>query len=561
MLIRQLIIIFIVLLSYPEFLQSQTIKDSTKKFEIVYLAAGKYASNPVWLKKIRDDWKATAINLRIYRFAVEGADSNLNWNNYPYEVDSAMTEIAHAKMNIYLRVNFAILTNQQIKSYRDDDFHIRSNREKFLNVYRREPLLNVTSRKSRGDMLNFLSKVVMHLNTLSSRVRSRIKLIVPTLSQDDETEFPFATYDKETNRDIFDVLTGFSRPEMAAFMRFLSNRYITIDSLNESWGEGANFSSFDTNQIRIRDYNWDGVKTDPNSKDYYRFVNGRKDFLDFRIEELKKFLDDCSVIVRKAGYKFGVQFGSIYDNLTEFRGFYDPTSLIQNVDMVITDDILEYYPNYDFSADYSRSLCKYWVWKDKASNSINFSTETNWPGYGGFTPPELIKYWSLQLRTFYEKGASCLFLSHWGTVDSPEKIPQKVISGSLLPDYKPWQDTLAEFRDAHVRIVNNTFAFNLSCEQGINNETLLLIPVFAHNKGLTIGNLSGRGIIEFPLNNFSRIKANNGSKAYNDNGDFVTDFMIQNSPDYIKENYKSFYLTRTSRFMTDSIKNKFIQSK
>ena len=369
MLVLRILVILIILVINTEFTQSQNIKNSSKKFEIVYLAAGEYAANPVWLKKIRDDWKATAINLRIYRFAIEGADCKLNWNNNPYEVDSALTEIADAGLDIYLRVNFAILTNQQIKNYTEDDFHIRSNGEKFLNIYRKEPLLNVTAKKSRGDMLNFLSKVIEHLNTLPCHIRCRIKLIVPTLSQDDETEFPFATYDKATDKDLFDVLTGFSRPEMAAFMRFLSYKYDSINALNKSWSEGANFSSFDTSQIQIRKYNWDSVKTDPNSKDYYKFVNGRKDFLDFRIEELKKFLDDCSSIVRRAGYKFGVQFGSIYDNLAEFRGFYDPTSLIQNVDMVITDDILEYYPNYNFSADYSRSLCKYWDWKENSSNS------------------------------------------------------------------------------------------------------------------------------------------------------------------------------------------------
>ena len=568
---RQIISIFLILLIFSGFLQSQTAKNSSENFEIVYLAAGKYAAKPVWLRKIRDVWKATAINLRIFRFAVENADGSINWNNHPYEVDSALTKIADAGLNIYLRVNFATLSDQQVKNYIDDDFHIMSNGKRFFNIYQTDkPLLNVTSKKSRGDMLNFLTKVVEHLNTFPYHVRSRIKLIVPTLSQDDETEFPYATYDKSTNSTIFNVLTGFSRPEMAAFMKFLSEKYVSIDSLNESWGNGANFSSFDTNQIHIRDYNWDGIKTDPGSPDYYKFVNGRKDFLDFRIEELKRFIDDCSSIVRKAGFKVGVQFGSIYDNLTEFRGFYDPTSLIENVDMFTTDDILEYYPNFSFSADYSRSLCKYWEWKNKAQNSINFGTETNWPGYGGFSPQELIKYWSLQLRTFYEKGASCLFVSHWGTNDSPEEIPQKVLSGSLLPDYKSWYDTLSKFHDAPVRIVTNEIAFYLSCEQGLSYSTVLFNPVFAHNKGFTVGRLDGRNIIDFPLNRFSRAKSNYGSAglqktngesgAYNGRGDFATDYMLERSPDYLKKNYKKFYFTETSKFIPQSIKFKFKQS-
>ena len=146
-------------------------------------------------------------------------------------------------------------------------------------------------------------------------------------------------------------------------------------------------------------------------------------------------------------------------------------------------------------------------------------------------------------------------------MDSPEKIPQKVIFGSLIPDYKPWQDTLAEFRDEPVKVVNNNFAFNLSCEQGINYEAFSLIPVFAHNKGTIVGSVNERGIIEFPLNKFSREKVDNESQGYYGNGDFVTDFMIQNSSEYIKKNYKNFYLTRTSRFMPENLKVMFNQIK
>lgn len=128
------ITIFIITLTICVLPQTQTITNSSKKFEIVYLAGGEYAANSVWLKKIRDDWKATAINLRIYRFAVENANSGLNWNNHPYEVDSALTKIADAGLNIYLRVNFGILTDQQIKNYTDDDFQIRSDGKRFLNI-------------------------------------------------------------------------------------------------------------------------------------------------------------------------------------------------------------------------------------------------------------------------------------------------------------------------------------------------------------------------------------------------------------------------------------------
>ena len=537
--------------------QAQTIINSSEKFEIIYQADGKYANNPIWLKKMRNDWKATGINLRILRFAVEKYDGSLNWNNHPYEVDDAITKIADAGLNIYLRIHFATLDAYSVDHvYSDNDFQIRSNGKRFLNQYDiNKPLLNITSKKSHGDMLDFMRKLVKHLKTFPSDIRKKIKLIVPTISPDDETELPFNTYDQSTKSIINNVLTGFSNPEITAFMKFLIKKYGSIKSLNESWGSGAKFSKFDSSQIQIRNYNWDGIKADPKSPDYYVFENGRKDFLDFRRDELKKFIDDCSAIVKKAGFKFGIQFGSIYDGLIEFRGFYDPTPLIENVDKFITGEILEYYPNFSFSADYSRSLCKYWTWKNKSKKLISFCTETNWPGYADHNPKDLIKYWSLQLRTFYEKGASCLFVSHWGTFEGPNNISEKVLTDSFADDYSAWQDTLKNFWNAPVKIVTNTFAFQLACEQGLNakNEIDRNEPnayTFVHNEGFIVGNIGGKNIVEFPLNRFSKLKGKNENNTfYNDKGDFVTSYMLQNSPGYLRKNYKKFYLTGTSKFI------------
>jgi len=564
MLNSRIAFLIIVLTALNLFTQAQTINNSSEKFEIVYLADGRYASNSIWLKKMRDDWKATGVNLRVFRFAVEKYDGSLNWNNHPYELDEAITKIAEAGLNIYLTVHFATLDIQSVnKVYDDNDFQIRSNGKRFLNQYEvNNPLLNITSSRSRGDMLSFMDKVVKHLKTFPKSVQKRIKLIVPTISPDDETELPFNTYDQSTGSIINNVLTGFSNPEIAAFMKFLKKKYGSIKSLNERWGSGAKFTKFDSNQIQIRKYNWDGIKADSKSPDYYIFENGRKDFLDFRNNELKRFIDDCSAIVKKAGFNFGVQFGSIYDGLIEFRGFYDPTPLLEKVDQVITDDILEYYPNFAFSADYARSLCKYWEWKKKIKKRKIFATESNWPGYADHSPEDLIKYWSLQLRTFYEKGASCLFVSHWGTSEGPNNISEKVLTDSFVNEYKAWQDTLNKYRNAPVKIIKNSEAFHLACEQGLisKNDVDSNKPgehAFVHNEGFIVGVVSGKNILEFPLYRFSKLKDQNKKNAYyNNSGDFITSYMIEKSPEYHKKNYKSYHLTGTSKFSSESIRAK-----
>ncbi len=559
--IKSYTLVLIAVLITIGYSQTQTVVNSTKKCEIVYQADIQYAYNPLWLKKMKNDWKATAINLRIYRCLVERFDGSIDWNNKSYKVDSTLKIIANAGLNIYLRISFSSLDIQDVnQKYTDDDFYIRSNGKRFLNVYEvSRPLLNITSQKSRGDMLSFLSKVVNHLEQLPYKVRSKIKLIVPALSPDDETEFPFNTYDNSKRSIVHNILTGFSRPEIAAFMKFLENKYGSINALNESWGDGARFNNFDSDQIRIRTYNWDGIKTEPQKPNYYKYANGRTDFLDFRREELKKFIDDCSLIVKKRGFNFGVQFGSIYDGLIEFRGFYDPTPLIEKVDQFITDDILEYYPNFPFSADYARSLSKYWTWKNKAKKRISFATESNWPGYAEHNPEDLIKYWSLQLRTFYEKGASCLFISQWGTVGGPNNVSEKVLANSFVHDYSAWRDTLKKFQNAPIKIVTNDYAFQLACEQGLNyrkdsNQKKSNIPSYIHNNGFVVGDISGKNIIEFPLNRFSKLKSEKeGNKNYDNKGDFVTNYMLQQSQNYVKKSYKKFYLTGTSLFMPKSI--------
>ena len=428
--IREFIFVFIALTSTIPFTQSQTVIDTSEKFEIVYLVDVEYAVNSQWLSRIRDDWKATAINLRIFKSNVEDINGNLSWDNPSYNVDDAVQKIAAAGLNIYIRINFTLLNlDAAVKNFSKDDFHTRSSGKIFLNSYNiNKPLLNLTSKKSLKDMSGFLSKTVKHFNKYPDKIRSKIKLIVPTLSSDDETELPFSAYDNSLKTIVYNVLSGFSNPEIEAFIEFLKNKYVSINQLNESWGEGAAFKKFDKKEILIQKYNWDGIKTDKDSPDYYLYETGRKDFLDFRTDELKKFIDICSSIVNKAGFKFGVQFGSMYDGLVEFRGFYDPTPLIQDADMLITDEILEYYPNFEFSANFSRSLCKYWTWRNDSKRRKRFATETNWPGYADHKPEDLIKYWSLQLRTFYQQGASCLFISHWGTVDSPNQIPKKVLT-------------------------------------------------------------------------------------------------------------------------------------
>src|SRR5690606_23330855 len=278
-----------------------------------------------------------------------------------------------------------------------------------------------------------------------------IKLIVPTLSADDATEYPFASFNDGTHIDA--ILSRFSPVEIQKFMTFLKNKYKNVNNLNKIWknisGANSNFNSIDSSSITIRSYGWETIKPLPPAPfTFYNYPEGRRDFLEFRINELKKFIDTCAYEVHNYGFNFGVQFGSIYDNIIELRGVHEPTSLLENVDYIITDEVIEYAPNFNFAADYSRTLCRFW--ESENGKKIRFGTESNWPGYNSHTPQNLIKYWSEQVRTFFQKGASCLFISHWGTEDGPNNIQQSVIGGTLT-NYKSWRDSLNKFKSYDLR--------------------------------------------------------------------------------------------------------------
>ena len=104
------------------------------RFEIIYMADTKYAKDALWLSKIKTDWHATGINLRIMWSQVENEAHALNWS----EVDAALRALAKNKLDIYLRVSFIFTRNHwfdQPGYYTADDFHRRWNGEFYLNAY------------------------------------------------------------------------------------------------------------------------------------------------------------------------------------------------------------------------------------------------------------------------------------------------------------------------------------------------------------------------------------------------------------------------------------------
>jgi hypothetical protein len=176
------------------------------------------------------------------------------------------------------------------------------------------------------------------------------------------------------------------------------------------------FPVLDRATVRIDEYDWERLR------DHYEyFPAGRRDFLEFRAAELKRFLDTCATMVHTAGLRFGVQFAALHDAGIEFRGVWDMAPLVEHADLVISDDVPEHGSSFWFSADYLRTVCRFWsaqrARRGAQARALRFGTETNWPGYNNILPEELVEGWRKQLRDWYDRGGSVLYLSHWGTVD------------------------------------------------------------------------------------------------------------------------------------------------
>ncbi len=551
-------------------------------FKIVFLADSQYANNQTWINQIKT-WGATGINLRIYRHILENSNHTFNtteWN----KVVTSLTRIYDSGLDIYIRVNMFGCPPGYWTDYSADDYQQSIDGIMNSPYYSSNwPSLNLSSPKALQDRINFFQQVLDRLNSLSSSMKSRIKLIVPTLSQDDETELMLNMKRDGDPYGTWGWLSGYSEHDQNAFIQYLNNKYKNdVANLNNVWG--STFSGINRSNINIKNYDWQNLKDN-----YGSFPKGRKDFIDFLSSQLKRFIDTSASIVHNKNFKIGVQLGSVYDGHIEFGAFYEVAPLLEKVDVVFCDEIVEYKPNFNFAADYLRSVCNYWNWKRIKEGStlgpLNFGTETNWPGYNHITPDSLVKNWQVNLQSYYDRGASTLSISHWGTIDmevpwytnnSLTEPDIHFIIGSLIInneltnngpyirslEYIKWKNTLNNFKTLTVKTIPfSNAAVHLSPVMALYSRTtgpnytrhshniqdsVSYFPTFDGRTN------SYRKVFEFPLYKFIKPRdVYSGNTYYNENCDIITDYMLERSPDYFKEKYNTLLLTGSSYYISD----------
>lgn len=552
-------------------------------FKIVFLADSQYANNPIWINQIKT-WGATGINLRIYRHILESSTHIFNtteWN----KVVACLTRIYNSGLDIYIRVNMFGCPPGYWTDYSTEDYQQSIDGVMYSPYYSANwPSLNLSSPIALSHRIAFFTEVLNRLSKLPTNIKNKIQLIVPTISQDDETELMLnmKRFTGDPNAT-WGWLSGYSEHDQNAFIQYLNNKYKNdVANLNNIWG--STFSGINRSNINIKNYDWQ------NLKDIYSFFpKGRKDFIDFLSGQLKSFIDTCASIVHNKNFKMGVQLGSVYDGHIEFGAFYEVAPLLEKVDVVFCDEIAEYRPNFNFAADYLRSVCNYWNWKRNKEGStlgsLNFGPETNWPGYNHITPDSLVKNWQVTLQSYYDRGASILSISHWGTIDmvvpwysnnsltEPDIhfiIGDLIITNELTnngpyirsSEYIQWKNTLNNFKSLTVKTLPfSNSAIHLNPVMSLYSRTTgLEYTRHSHNLQDSVGylptwdgkNSDHKDIWEFPLYKFIKPRAPYSNNTYyNENCDFITDFMLEKSPEYFKEKYNTILLGGSSYFISD----------
>jgi hypothetical protein len=373
-------------------------------------------------------------------------------------------------------------------------------------------------------------------------------------------------------------LSGYSRPEREAFLRYLCRKYngsetnTRAEQLNAAWG--SSFPRIDGSSIALDAFDWETLKPD-----YRDYPAGRRDFIDFRASELKRFADTCAAISHAAGFKFVLQFGSIYDQGIEAKGFFDVTPLCENADYLVNDDIPEYAGNFSYVADFQRSIARFWEYRRAGTPAarrgrIRFGTETNWPGYAHIRPNDLVYYWREQVTRLVDRGGSFVYVAHWGTTDGEtiwkedagggrETERRYLVADLVMEDdldreegkvtsraYTLWRTTLKNLAGIPPRMVEPTSAIRLSHEQvwygaGPRSGASYRRQGVSHGGDIVTfdGNREARiKSVEFPTTLHVRkvLSRNRSGPAVNDPVDIITDFMDAAAPGF-KQRYQKVY--------------------
>lgn len=501
------------------------------KFDVVYGCWTGEFPEKQWLDSVKNQWGATAIFLKVNWDEVEPEMGRYEWT----KLNNSINNIINESLKVYIRISGGNNIPGWIEDHKtgrrflpDDCFQTYSD-GKIFSQYGWYPL-NIGNAQSRQLLIAYFTGVMNHL---SEKYGSKIEYVFPSISADNEMEYAGG------------IMLGYSPSEIRKFRDYLGKIYDgDVIKLNSRWNSdfdrGKNFDD-----INPAHYRWENAA--PFSS--YQYASGRVDWIEYHTSQLKELIDTCAKIAHYNDLKIGIEFGSIYDYGIEFRGWYDPTFLAENIDFLKIADIVEYKPNFKFAANYVRSICGFW--SAVSGKKIKFATETNWPYWNGHSARLLCNDWLEQLKAYHENGASAHFIYGWNT----ERTPGDSKGGAILDSLNSWKKTYNKWRNKLIELRNKTVErspvyskmIHLSCEQGN----------FEGNKAYPYGDsvylkMNFLNSLSCELSKFDK------TEDLEWNFDIVTSKMMVYSPAYLN-NYSTIYLTRGSKYISDKAYSVLIQ--
>jgi len=293
-----------------------------------------------------------------------------------------------------------------------------------------------------------------------------VTTIHPMLSPPFEVEYAFEEW------------TDYSPPAQEGFRAWLPERHGDLATLNSRWGTGF----ADWSEITLQ-------------------AAPRFDFQAFRTESLGRLIDRCAEAVHQTpGTGLAVQFGSIWDGLSPYRGTRDAARLARNADWVIVDDSPVF--DFAFSMDYLRGMVRDKVWVNEIDGP--------WTPY--LTNAKCEEQGIVSLR----RGAYHLWAANWNTPDL------------LDPKWTFWGPVLEELMNPRPD-VRPTRAIFVS-----------LATVYRQDGGRSVQELVG--------SYYAGLSANDAVPV-----DFVSDTVVLEHPEWMVQYTGGIHIPASQRWVMDEV--------
>jgi len=290
--------------------------------------------------------------------------------------------------------------------------------------------------------------------------------IHPMFSPPLETEYAFTDW------------SDFSPPAQSDFRDWLRERHGEIGVLNERWGTHL--------------AEWEQVTLQA-APPY--------DFHSYRTAALARLIDRCAEEVHKTPEaNLAVQFGSVWDGLSPYRGCRDVARLARNADWVIVDDS-PVFP-FDFSMDYLRGMCRDKVWVNEIDGP--------WNPY--LTNEKSVEQGVVSLR----RGAHHLWAANW------------TAQALLDPKYTFWEPILEELRKPRPEVKPKKAIF------------VSLATIYRQEGGKSVNETVGGY-----YNNLS----NSGEEPI----DFISDTVLLEHPEWMEQYTEGIFVPGSQLWMTGEV--------